>query len=166
MKKIYLAGPDIFRPDSKEHGELLKRICEQYGLDGKFPLDNQVDLTGLDSGPEKGVAIYKADISLIDECDAIIANLTPFRGISADPGTCFELGYAVAQGKPVAIYTSDQTIYKARAEANGYTKDSDGNTLEDFGMVDNLMMIGPTNNTVHTNFEDAILDLAAQLKGE
>ncbi|WP_228260705.1 nucleoside 2-deoxyribosyltransferase [Marinobacter orientalis] len=35
--------------------------------------------------------IYRASRELMDSCDAIIANLTPFRGISADPGTVFEV---------------------------------------------------------------------------
>ena len=44
---------------------------------------------------------------LMDGCDAIIANLTPYRGIAADTGTCFELGYMSAQGKPAFAYTNE-----------------------------------------------------------
>ena len=82
MKKIYLAGPDIFRTDSKEYGEFLKQVCAKHGVEGCFPRDNQVDLTGLDSGPERGAAIYDANIKLINQCDATVANLTSFRGVS------------------------------------------------------------------------------------
>jgi nucleoside 2-deoxyribosyltransferase len=33
---------------------------------------------------------------MMDAADAIIANLTPFRGPGADPGTVYELGYMAA----------------------------------------------------------------------
>jgi len=162
MKKIYLAGPDVFLPNAIEQSEWMKRVCALYGLDGMFPLDGQVDLKDTDSGPEKGLKIYQADVDLVSECDALVANLNPFRGISADPGTCVEIGIALAQGKPVALYSSDQSIYKDRAEANGFA--NDGFNLENFGMIDNLMMLGPAKNVVYKTFEEAILDLAEQLK--
>lgn len=164
MKKVYLAGPDIFRADQEQYGALLKRICTEYGLEGLWPLDNQVDLSDCPSGPDKGLKIYKADVDLIDEADALIANLSPFRGISADPGTCFEMGYAVAQGKPVFAYSNDTDVtYKDRAIAAGY--ENDGNHLEDFGLTDNLMMVGPTGNKVYPTFDEAIVALANYLKG-
>ena len=48
----------------------------------------------------------------------------------------------MAQGKLIAVYTSDKSIYKSRVEANGY-----GGRIEDLGMVDNLMVVGPTDNS-------------------
>lgn len=162
MKKIYLAGPDVFLPNALEHSEWMKRVCAEYGVEGMFPLDGQVEFKEDDSGPEKGLKIYQADVDLVTECDALVANLNPFRGVSADPGTCVEIGIALAQGKPVAVYTEDQSIYKDRAEKNGFG--DDGWNLEDFGMVDNLMMLGPSKNVVHLTFEEAIVDLATQLK--
>ena len=50
----------------------------------------------------------------MDSADAIIANLTPFRGIAADTGTCFELGYMCAQGKPAFAYTNVRADNAAR----------------------------------------------------
>lgn len=161
--KIYLAGPDVFRPNAQEHSEWMKRVCDLYGLEGKFPLDGQVDLTGLESGPEKGLKIYQADVDLLNECDAVAANLSPFRGVSADPGTCVEIGIAIAQNKPVVLYSDDLSVYKDRAEAAGFGKD--GWILENFEMCDNLMMLGPAKGKVHATFEEAIVDLANQLKG-
>ncbi len=40
MKKIYLAGPDVFLPNAIEEGERLKALCEEYGYEGLFPMDN------------------------------------------------------------------------------------------------------------------------------
>ena len=48
MKKIYLAGPDVFRPDAPAWGLSLKALCREFGFDGLFPLDNAApeDLSG------------------------------------------------------------------------------------------------------------------------
>ena len=76
----------------------------------------------------------------------MLANVTPFRGPSADVGTVWEIGYACGQGKPVVAYTEDLSIYQDKvfrggwSGAPGETKDKDGNEIEDFGGIDNLMI--------------------------
>ena len=156
--KVYLAGPDIFLPNPIEHGEKLKKICTKYGLQGLYPLDNQFDLSDLKRGPDKAIKIYQADIELINASDCLAANLSPFRGVSADPGTCFELGYAVAQNKPVAIYSNDTREYKHKLKDLHLSEDDW--SVEDMGLTDNLMLIAPTKNVVHHTFEAAIADLS------
>jgi len=156
--KVYLAGPDIFLPNPIEHGEKLKKICTKYGLQGLYPLDNQFDLSDLKRGPDKAIKIYQADIELINASDCLVANLSPFRGVSADPGTCFELGYAVAQNKPVVIYTNDTREYKHKLKDLHLSEDDW--SVEDMGLTDNLMLIAPTKNVVHHIFEAAIADLS------
>ena len=42
MKKIYLAGPDVFLPNAIEEGERLKALCQDYGYEGLFPMDNVI----------------------------------------------------------------------------------------------------------------------------
>ncbi|WP_457746254.1 nucleoside 2-deoxyribosyltransferase, partial [Sulfurimonas sp.] len=42
MKKIYIAGPDVFESDSIERGEKLVALCKEYGYIGLYPLDNVV----------------------------------------------------------------------------------------------------------------------------
>lgn len=37
---IYLAGPDVFRPDALTHGQNLKALCAEFGHRGLYPLDN------------------------------------------------------------------------------------------------------------------------------
>jgi nucleoside 2-deoxyribosyltransferase len=85
---------------------------------------------------------------MMDEADAIIANLTPFRGPGADPGTAYELGAMAARGKLCLGYTNDPAVYAARvrrlttvSSRDGQLIDGDGLTVEDFGLHDNLMMI-------------------------
>ena len=33
MKRVYLAGPEVFRPDAQEEGARLRAICAEHGLD-------------------------------------------------------------------------------------------------------------------------------------
>ncbi len=160
--KIYLAGPDIFYPNADQVGKVMKDACRKHNLEGLFPLDEQITFCEEESGPEKATKVYKADIGLLEEADAVVANLTPFRGVSADPGTCFEMGYAVAKRKPVWAYSKDHRIYKNRATAMGY--DNDGFKLEDFYLPDNLMILVPAGNTVFSSLETALRDISEYFK--
>jgi nucleoside 2-deoxyribosyltransferase len=82
------------------------------------------------------------------EADAIIANLTPFRGPGADAGTVYELGFMAGRGKLCLGYSNDPSPYADRARNfttiashDGRLVDADGLTVENFGLTDNLMMI-------------------------
>lgn len=142
MPSIYLAGPDVFWPNAVELGAAKKQCCQQYGFEGLFPLDNTLDLSSL-SPHQAGLAIYHANIALMDHCDLVIANMTPFRGPSMDVGTAFEMGYITALNKPVWGYSLDGRLYSDRVE--GLETDADGFTIEAFNMIDNLMMVGALN---------------------
>jgi len=142
--RIYLAGPDVFLPDAIEIGRQKVEICARHGLVGLYPLDNAVDLSAADAS----LAIFKANEAMIDAAGAVIANLTPFRGAGADPGTVYELGYAAARGKLCLGYSNDPAVYAERVRRltsvtarDGRLVDADGLTVEDFGLSDNLMMI-------------------------
>jgi nucleoside 2-deoxyribosyltransferase len=63
MKKVYLAGPDVFRPNAKEHGEKLKAICLKHGLEGLYPLDKEIPPAK--RPPDTARAICYANIDLI-----------------------------------------------------------------------------------------------------
>ena len=56
----------------------------------------------------------RRDRRLIDSCRALLANVTPFRGPSADVGTAWEMGYASGQGKPVVAYSDDLSVYREK----------------------------------------------------
>ena len=143
--KIYLAGPDVFLPDAVDIGKRKAAICALHGLSGHYPLDNAVDLEANDAS----LAIFKGNEAMMDASDAIIANLTPFRGPSADAGTVYELGYMAGRGKFCLAYSNDPAVYLERVKrsgpvtksADGRFADQDGLTVEDFGLPDNLMMI-------------------------
>jgi len=141
MKKIYLAGPDVFEKDAIAHGEALKELCSHFGFEGLFPLDNVIQ----EDEPEKmAEAIRVANIQLIHEADIVMANLSPFRGFEPDSGTVYEVGFAEALGKPVFGYTSDLAALKHRLIKHqeldhDATHCLDGKFIEDFGLSHNLM---------------------------
>lgn len=142
--KIYLAGPDVFLSDAVEIGRRKVELCRRHGLVGLYPLDNALDRSAKDAS----LQIFRGNEIMMIEADAIIANLTPFRGPGADAGTVYELGYMAGRGKLCLGYSNDPSSYADRVRAltdvrseDGRLVDALGLTVEDFGMADNLMMI-------------------------
>src|SRR5260370_31687636 len=103
MTRVYLAGPDVFLPDAVDIGRRKVELCKRHGLIGLYPLDNSVDLAAKDAS----LQIFRGNEAMMIEADAIIANLTPFRGPGADAGTVYELGYMAGHGKPRLCYSHD-----------------------------------------------------------
>jgi len=161
---IYLTGPDVFWPNAKEAVAAKVALCEAYGFNGHFPLDTELDLTDL-TPYEAGLAIYRANIGLMDNADLVIANMTPFRGPSMDVGTAFEIGYMTAQKKPVWGYTLDGRLYSDRVDQIQKGQDAQGDQVEQFEMADNLMMIGAIDRSGgQLHCEDATFSLENHLR--
>ncbi|MGS1117296.1 nucleoside 2-deoxyribosyltransferase [Castellaniella sp. UC4442_H9] len=142
MTSVYLAGPDVFRPDAIPYGESLKAACRRFGLEGLYPLDNALP-PGL-SKPQAAAWICQANLALIRRADIVMANLNPFRGAEPDSGTVFEVGYAAALGKPVWGYLEDARAIvdrvTHRVNPDGRLVDEQGLQVEDFGLPLNLML--------------------------
>lgn len=136
---IYLAGPDVFLPEPLKVAKAKQEICQKHGFIGLFPWDESLNLSHLKPF-EMGIEIYKSNIKLMEHCDLIVANMTPFRGPSMDVGTAFEMGYMAAQKKPVFGYTNDGRLYTERVVASSAELDEYGMTIERFEMIDNLML--------------------------
>lgn len=159
MQKVYIAGPDVFKKDALEIGKRYKELCRTYGFEGLYPFDNEVDF----NAPKKEVAcaIYKANVEMIEQCNIVIANLNPFRGMESDSGTVWECGYALGRGKKVYGYMSDTRSYLERFESganreqDGRFFDHDGNAIEDFDYPLNLML-ACSIEIVQGGFEDAL----------
>jgi hypothetical protein len=120
----------------------------------------------------------------------VIANLTPFRGPSADPGTVYELGFMRALGRPVFGYSNAGADFTARSlawlgpeatqRADGRWTDGEGLSLESFGLADNLMVDGgvraaggvlvrrevpgPARWRDHAAFEACLVEAARRLR--
>ncbi|WP_222432858.1 nucleoside 2-deoxyribosyltransferase [Caenimonas sedimenti] len=154
MHRLYLAGPDVFRPDPLEHGRRLTALCAAHGFEGIFPYTAQLP-AHLQAPREQAEHIYRINIAHIEACDAVLANLDFFRGPEPDSGTCFEVGYAVARGKPVVGYVAEAGSFAQRirqryphAVAPGGTVDTSGWSLEEFGLPLNLMLAVPARIAV------------------
>jgi nucleoside 2-deoxyribosyltransferase len=147
--KAYLAGPDVFRADAAEIAARRKALCAAYGVEALHPFDQALE--GLAAHDLAG-AIFRNNIAMMRDADVVIAELTPFRSPSADPGTAFELGFAFAGGKPVYGFSDapeplfERTVGSVSRDSlealpDGRLLLADGLVIEDFGLADNLMLI-------------------------
>ena len=144
MTRVYLAGPEVFLPDAVDIGRRKVELCTRHGLIGLYPVDNAIDPRATDAS----LQIFRDNAAMMIEADAMIANLTPFRGPSADAGTVYELGYMAGRGKLCLGYSNDPRSYADRvrelthvSSRDGRSIDAQGLTVEDFGLTDNLMIV-------------------------
>lgn len=148
--KIYLAGPEVFLPNAREMLDAKAELARQAGFSPLSPGDLQIPPADTKIG--HGCNINAVDEQMMLEADAVIANLTPFRGIAADTGTSYELGFMCALGKPVFAYTNVAANHFTRimghydgvatVDETGRYRGADGLSIENFDMVDNLMLHG------------------------
>lgn len=146
IRRVYLAGPDVFLGNARAVARAKIDACTARGIVGMFPFD--IDGTpSAGGGFDDGVAICRANFALMRSADAILANCTPFRGAHADVGTAFELGFFAALGRPVFAYSADSRDAATRSRAMlglpaDAAADRSGAAIEDFGHPDNLMLSG------------------------
>jgi nucleoside 2-deoxyribosyltransferase len=148
--RLYLAGPEVFLADAADIAAAKRAICAAQGLTGIFPLEPPPLVP--DPALPEWRRIYQANEAHIRSCDALVANLTPFRGASADVGTVYELGFMRALGRPVFGYSNVAQRFggrvlaglggAARRRADGAWEDAEGMAVEEFDRHDNLMLEG------------------------
>lgn len=156
--KIYLAGPDVFRPDVLTWAESARETCRQYGYEPLIPIDH---------GETEASRIFQANIDLIRKAQIVVANLNPFRGAEPDSGTCFELGYALALGKKICGYVERKETLQARVKRieggdPAKTHDNGGMTIENFDLPLNLMLAVPSL-IVEGGLEDCLKQLRSEI---
>lgn len=160
--KIYLAGFDVFRTDAAEYGDHLKSLCRQHRFEGMYPLDAEVDVTL--PRAEQAKWIYQRNIERIRQCDVVMANLADFRGTGEpDTGTAFEIGFAIASGKPVFAYMPDTRPLAERManmDSTTATVCDKGFLIENFGLPVNLML-ACSATIVHGGPESCLDTIAA-----
>ena len=180
-KRVYLAGPSVFFRDAATRRAALEGLCFRHFVEPVWPADgDRPEHRGL-SGREMGKSICLGNLAAILGSEAMVADISPFRGPHCDPGTAFEIAYAVARGIPVFAFTEavatdgaclrlTDRIWCERT-ADGIWRDVHGHMVEDFGMAENLM-IGASVRMVCTSADAAIghaaafLRQPAQLSGE
>ena len=170
VPRIYLAGPDVFRPDSVHVFADLKAYCARLGMAGVEPSDGGFAAGFRGSDEALADRIYAGNIALIQACDGVLANLVPFRGLEPDSGTVFEVGYAVALGKPVVAYGVPPGTYAERVgahtpcapDAAGTLRETaSGLMVEGLGQRLNLMLTRSAG--IADSAEAALQRLAARL---
>lgn len=166
---LYLAGPDVFFPDAGDLFARKRAMCEAAGFTALLPID--IDL--IESEPSEAMAreIYAADMKAVRSSDALIANLTPWRGPGADPGTAFEFGFAAGLGKPVFGYLNvtdeGEADHRTRVLSwvggelgpDGRWRDGDDCEIEDFGLPENLMLWAEARRLYVIITPDPLFDL-------
>jgi nucleoside 2-deoxyribosyltransferase len=160
---VYIAGPDVFFPNAEAHFASVEAKLAAHGLRARVPVDGGLS-KGAPLNRETALAICKGNYQLIRECQVVLANLNPFRGMDPDSGTCAEVGYAKGIGKLIVAYTDSPEPYAERVRRNYGSHvdgelgievdDRDGCIIENFGLPCNLML------TFGTNFVTEGLDAA------
>ncbi len=157
---VYIAGPDVFDPDFERIFAIRIAYCKELGLTALAPFDNQ--LTSAEG-------IFKDNAGLLNSADAVIANISPFRGPHCDVGTAFEIGYAFSTGKPVWAFSKSRSSLAVRVGGlESARADAENMAIEPFGLAENLMIVEALfDRIVHRSFE-AAADSAARalLAGE
>ncbi|WP_349959825.1 nucleoside 2-deoxyribosyltransferase [Rhizobium sp. ZPR3] len=148
--RAYLAGPEVFLPNAREILDRKIALARRYGFTPVSPGDLAVPET--ETRRQRGLAISAINEKLMTSADLIIANLTPFRGVAADIGTAFELGFMCARGCPAFAFSNCTDNHFERVSKlyggdvqlgeDGRHRGPDGMSLENFDMTDNLMLDG------------------------
>lgn len=153
MQKVYMAGPDIFRTSWPDIAEKIVNACASWGFEALLPIPvnqslDRPDVCGITvpGKPKDAVPVFESCLDMIRSCDAMVANITPFRGDEPDSGTVFEIATAYALGKPVVAYTLDTRLTHERhphngsVTANGALTCRSGFLVERFGLPCNVMV--------------------------
>lgn len=103
-KKMYVAGP--FFSDVQTWSMCdIEKVLANNNVEMFRPRYDAGQIKNMQAATNEDLKrVFNNDIKGIDDCDAIIANLT-FK----DTGTAFEIGYAYAKGIPILLY-NDQSI--------------------------------------------------------
>ena len=149
--RAYLAGTEIFYPDSAEIQEKYHKLCDKYGIIGFYPADEAPDdeykeyVQKDDSLHESEVRMFTHDLNHIRRTDIIIANLNDYRGNEPDSGTAVECGIAWGLGHRCFAFIDDARPMRERFKGvtkvreDGVITDKNGAKLEDFDSPLNLM---------------------------
>ncbi|MEG1783137.1 MAG: nucleoside 2-deoxyribosyltransferase [Oscillospiraceae bacterium] len=149
--KAYLAGTEIFYPNTDEVQKEYHRLCDKYGIIGYYPpdvapLDQFKEYEKKDNSlPEREMGFFVHDLNHIKRTDIIIANLNDYRGNEPDSGTAVECGIAWGMGHRCFAFLDDSRVMKERfrgvtkVNEKGVLCDKDGAHLEDMDMPLNLM---------------------------
>lgn len=150
VRSIWLAGPDVWLPDSAAQAARQRAHCIDAGFTGLTP--DPVPPPSDESSELEARELYAARMARLRQADAGVVNLTPWRGPSADAGAAFETGVLAGLGRPIFAYLNvpdeSQAEYVDRVESfvgaqrdeAGVWRDGDGCVVEDYGLPETVML--------------------------
>lgn len=96
-KNIYIAAPDFPKVNATPLDQ-LRIVLEHHNFSPRFPIKEN-GLVNEDMSFDEKLLIYNKDLSLLNECELLIAVL-----LYNDPGTLVELGMFKQMNKPTIIF--------------------------------------------------------------
>lgn len=150
IETVYLAGPDRWFPDPEPHLARMRAACRNAG----FRSLSFADVETVEQEPSEALAreLYAEAAARLRQADAVIANLTPWRGAGADASAAFEAGFAAGLGKPVFAYMNvvDEAeaellqrvgaILGAAPDPLGVWRDALGCAIENLGLPETALL--------------------------
>jgi nucleoside 2-deoxyribosyltransferase len=135
IASVFLSGPDQWLPDASALLARKRALCEAVGFVAITGLDGERRET--DASEAMAREVYAGALANLRQADAVIANLSPWRGPNCDPGCAF-----------MNVTDEDDADYRMRVEAMlgavpddlGEWRDPEGARVEDFGLPENLML--------------------------
>jgi nucleoside 2-deoxyribosyltransferase len=94
--RIYFAGP-LFTTAERDWNARVAQHLRRSGIHVWLPQE-------LETRTSTAKSVFLADVSGIDQADAVVAVMD---GPDPDSGTCWECGYAYARGKPIVTVRTD-----------------------------------------------------------
>ena len=171
--RVFLADNSRLKADAYKQREQVDAICASHDLKAEWPSEHFLFPTGLTfsdrtnigppiNDPAPGRVLHNA-WRLMTDYDAIVAEVTPFRGAHLNPVIAFEIGVAVVLDIPVFAWTTevwpaspsgrhleasrfktlDDRIWCGdRAAPDGNWRDEEGYLVEDLGTVESALIAG------------------------
>ncbi len=169
IKKVYMAGPDIFRPEWPDTAARILNASAAWGFEPLLPIPagQSLDRPGVTGITSPGTAedaqpVFASCLAMVRSCDAVVADITPFRGDEPDSGTVFEIATAYSLRKPVIAYTRDTRLTHERHAHNGSSTENgallcrSGLLVERFGLPCNVMVAQACLEIVFGDVVDAL----------
>jgi len=109
--KVFLAAP-LFSEAERDFNSKVAKKLRAKGFEVWLAQESPFIHEGTSKEKEK---IYEEDVSALKACDVVVAVLD---GVEVDSGVAFEMGYAVALGKPVIGLKTDYRAFSKMEDVN------------------------------------------------